>query len=194
MTDGLTFENGKVYGDAYDGGKLVGKIELLAVGTAAGTGQTVYLRRDVGERYLAMRADAAKEGVILQPVSGYRANVKQTALFAKAMAAAPVRVAQLIAQGRVEEASKIRVVAVVGKASGYPLTAYPGYSNHQDGTAIDIWLYKPHVAYVLANKVADKPEDEARFLKTYTWLKSNALRYGFKQLPSEKWHWSTTGR
>ena len=25
------------------------------------------------------------------------------------------------------------------------------------------------------------------------WLRANAGRFGFRQLPSESWHWSTTG-
>ena len=28
----------------------------------------------------------------------------------------------------------------------------------------------------------------------FKWLKANAARYGFYNLPSEAWHWSTTGR
>lgn len=28
----------------------------------------------------------------------------------------------------------------------------------------------------------------------YTWLQANAGRYGLHQLPSERWHWSTTGK
>jgi D-alanyl-D-alanine carboxypeptidase len=27
----------------------------------------------------------------------------------------------------------------------------------------------------------------------YQWLARNAGRFGFKNLPSEPWHWSTTG-
>jgi LAS superfamily LD-carboxypeptidase LdcB len=28
----------------------------------------------------------------------------------------------------------------------------------------------------------------------YQWLAGNAARFGFFNLPSEPWHWSTTGR
>ncbi|WNG61464.1 M15 family metallopeptidase [Archangium gephyra] len=27
----------------------------------------------------------------------------------------------------------------------------------------------------------------------FVWLKANAARYGFINLPSEPWHWSTNG-
>jgi D-alanyl-D-alanine carboxypeptidase len=28
---------------------------------------------------------------------------------------------------------------------------------------------------------------------TFQWLAANAARFGFYNLPSEPWHWSTTG-
>lgn len=54
-------------------------------------------------------------------------------------------------------------------------TARPGQSMHERGLAIDFqscWRGSP----------------------CFTWLASNAGSYGFKNLPSESWHWSTNGR
>lgn len=52
-----------------------------------------------------------------------------------------------------------------------PPTAKPGTSNHEEGLAVD---------YEMTNGV-------------FAWLKANAGKYGIKNLPSERWHWSTTG-
>jgi hypothetical protein len=65
---------------------------------------------------------------------------------------------------------------IYAKPSGLcsPPTALPGQSNHQKGLALDI-------------NVGDRSSRE------YQWLKNNAARYGFYNLPSEAWHWSTDG-
>ncbi len=55
-----------------------------------------------------------------------------------------------------------------------PPTARPGQSQHEIGLAID---FSP-CGY-------GSP--------MYRWLKGNASRFGFYNLPSESWHWSTTG-
>lgn len=54
-------------------------------------------------------------------------------------------------------------------------TARPGQSQHERGLAIDFrscW----------------------RGSDCFTWLSNNAATYGFFNLPSESWHWSTNGR
>ncbi len=57
-----------------------------------------------------------------------------------------------------------------------PPTAIPGSSNHERGLAIDF------------------RNCSTRSTACFTWLAANAGRYGFYNLPSEPWHWSTTGR
>lgn len=52
-------------------------------------------------------------------------------------------------------------------------TALPGHSMHERGLAIDFDID------------AGSPE--------HAWLQANAARYGLFNLPSEYWHWSTTG-
>lgn len=54
-------------------------------------------------------------------------------------------------------------------------TAIPGKSKHEEGLAIDFENMK------------------SRGGKGFNWLAANAAKYGFKNLPSEPWHWSTTG-
>jgi hypothetical protein len=55
-----------------------------------------------------------------------------------------------------------------------PPTAIPGTSNHQLGVAIDF-----------KNCSGGSP--------SFNWLKANADKFGFKNLPSESWHWSIDG-
>ena len=56
-----------------------------------------------------------------------------------------------------------------------PPTARPGTSQHEIGLAIDF--------------------DNCSYgSRAYNWLKANAASFGFYNLPSESWHWSTSGR
>lgn len=60
-----------------------------------------------------------------------------------------------------------------------PPTARPGFSQHERGLAIDF---------------AEGGRSFTRGSQGYRWLRANAARFGFFNLPSEPWHWSTTGR
>jgi LAS superfamily LD-carboxypeptidase LdcB len=55
-----------------------------------------------------------------------------------------------------------------------PPTAVPGSSNHERGQAIDF-------------------RNCSHGSSCFSWLSGNASRYGMYNLPSESWHWSTTG-
>lgn len=61
-----------------------------------------------------------------------------------------------------------------------PPTARPGASMHERGLALDI-TYK---GSTISNHSS----------AAYKWLAANAAKYGFYNLPSEPWHWSTNGR
>lgn len=61
-----------------------------------------------------------------------------------------------------------------------PPTARPGTSQHERGLAIDF--------------TADGRLIRSRSTPAFQWLAANAASYGFYNLPSEPWHWSTTGR
>jgi LAS superfamily LD-carboxypeptidase LdcB len=60
-----------------------------------------------------------------------------------------------------------------------PPTARPGSSQHERGLAIDF---------------TQNGRTLTRSTSAYRWLKANAHRFGMYNLPSEPWHWSTTGR
>lgn len=62
-----------------------------------------------------------------------------------------------------------------------PPTARPGNSMHERGLAIDFTEGRGQGALT-------------RRSRGYAWLRANAWRYGFKNLPSEPWHWSINGR
>ena len=59
-----------------------------------------------------------------------------------------------------------------------PPTAKAGDSNHEKGLAID--FNRNGIRLNSSN-----PE--------FSWLQSNAAKYGYINLPSENWHWSTSG-
>jgi peptidoglycan hydrolase CwlO-like protein len=60
-----------------------------------------------------------------------------------------------------------------------PPTARPGASMHEQGLAIDFSVNGRFI--------------NSRSDPTFVWLAANAGRFGFSNLPSEPWHWSTTG-
>lgn len=62
--------------------------------------------------------------------------------------------------------------ATAPASSCSPPTALPGSSRHERGEAIDF-----------ANLSG----------AGFSWLKANAARFGFYNLPSERWHWSVDG-
>ena len=67
------------------------------------------------------------------------------------------------------------LLAVTTASQCTPPTAKPGTSMHEKGLAIDFELCS------------------TRTTTCHTWLAKHAATYGFKNLPSEPWHWSTTG-
>jgi hypothetical protein len=60
-----------------------------------------------------------------------------------------------------------------------PPTARPGASMHERGLAIDF--------------VCNGSLITSRGSECFQWLAANAPGYGLSNLPSEPWHWSTTG-
>jgi peptidoglycan hydrolase-like protein with peptidoglycan-binding domain len=91
---------------------------------------------------LRMKRDAAQAGISLVVNSGFRTMAKQQELF------------ELFQEHKGNLAAK------------------PGFSNHQDGVAVD-WNTGPTT-------------DSA----VYRWLEANAHKYGWmRTVPSEAWHW-----
>jgi hypothetical protein len=59
-----------------------------------------------------------------------------------------------------------------------PPTARPGSSMHERGLAVD---------FTNGGRILSRSNP------AYGWLKANASRFGFYNLPSEPWHWSVNG-
>ena len=64
----------------------------------------------------------------------------------------------------------------------HPPTAIPGTSAHERGLAIDF----------TCNGGPIGQHDHTN--PCYLWLAAHAATFGLRNLPSEAWHWSTTGR
>lgn len=66
-------------------------------------------------------------------------------------------------------------------------TARPGSSQHEKGLAIDFTYQGQTICF---------PRRSAHCSGNagFTWLRNHAGSYGLRNLPSEAWHWSTTGR
>lgn len=89
------------------------KLRDVSTGGAA-SGRNEKLNNDAASSFEKMRSDAAKEGINLYALSGYRSKEEQTTLWNQ----------QVAKQGSEEAAAKI--------------SAPPGYSEHHTGYAIDI--------------------------------------------------------
>ncbi|MEW6434392.1 MAG: D-alanyl-D-alanine carboxypeptidase family protein [Myxococcota bacterium] len=107
--------------------------------TVSPIGNGKYLRSDAAAAFNAMRRDAARAGVNLNPVSGFRTMAEQTYLY------------NLYRSGRGN------------------LAARPGYSNHQSGISVDVstngsynsaayrWLAANARRYGFVNDVRGEP-------------------------------------
>jgi LAS superfamily LD-carboxypeptidase LdcB len=60
-----------------------------------------------------------------------------------------------------------------------PPTARPGLSLHEQGLAVD---------FTANGRFITSRSDPG-----FVWLAANAGRFGFRNLPSEPWHWSLSG-
>jgi D-alanyl-D-alanine carboxypeptidase len=93
--------------------------------------------------FRAMARAAEKDGIRLAVRSGYRSHAKQRRLYRK-----------------------------YRRGHGH-LAAKPGYSKHESGRALD--LYINH--------------------RVYAWLVAHAAKYGFRRtVRKEAWHWEYVGR
>jgi LAS superfamily LD-carboxypeptidase LdcB len=97
------------------------------------------VEKRTADAFLRMRKAASQDGVQIRIVSGFRSYAEQDRLY------------KLYLAGRGN------------------LAARPGYSNHQDGHALDLNASAPGV---------------------YSWLSRRARSFGFiRTVPSENWHW-----
>jgi hypothetical protein len=73
----------------------------------------------------------------------------------------------------------------VPSSSCHPETALPGTSNHEQGLAVDLKCN----GLLINLDNPNRPKNPSTKV-CFDWLVKNAGTYGFKNLPSENWHWS----
>jgi LAS superfamily LD-carboxypeptidase LdcB len=66
-------------------------------------------------------------------------------------------------------------------------TARPGSSEHEKGLAVDFTYNGQTICF-------PNPGSRCSGNPGFNWLKANAHKYGLRNLATEAWHWSTTGR
>lgn len=102
------------------------------------------MEQKTGKAFLAMREAALADGIDLYVYSGFRSMEHQRWLY------------QAWREGYGNKAAR------------------PGYSNHQLGRALDIYIGDPGIL---------------------DWLEANARAHGFKRtVPGEPWHWEYVGK
>lgn len=77
------------------------------------------------------------------------------------------------------------------RAGGFGLTgriAAPGYSNHQNGIAID-FVQERRPGHRVVNRSDDASRAKWRRSWFHGWLRSRAAEFGFQPLATEEWHW-----
>ena len=123
----------------------------------------IEVARSIGRELKALLADAKDAGIRFGGW-GYRSYDRQVELR--------------------EQNCGLRYYDVFVKSSSEcsPMTAVPGRSMHERGLAIDFY-----------RKRADGSIGEIAGTRAFRWLKRHAEDYGLYNLPSEPWHWSTTG-
>jgi D-alanyl-D-alanine carboxypeptidase len=145
------------------------KAELEPIGEHPASGQVVKLLRPAAQAFLEMQQTALQEGVWLIPVSGFRDNARQTALFRRA----------------------VRKYGSQKKAARW--VAVPGFSHHEAGLAIDLGdgtapecrvrrCFRKTAAYEWLRANAE------RF-----GFQLNQPRNPRSGPPREPWHWRFTG-
>jgi hypothetical protein len=78
------------------------------------------------------------------------------------------------------------------KAVCNPQTALPGTSMHESGLAFDLACEGKLINTGTGKKNRFQVNTSTR--KCFDWLNKNAGSFGLKNLPTENWHWSTTGK
>ena len=105
----------------------------------------------VARAYKRMEAAARKDGVELNIVSGFRTMAEQKVLYQRWL-----------------------------NGTGN-LAARPGFSNHQNGRALDL-------------NVQTGGSDAVGVGAVYKWLARNGSKFGFRRIPAEAWHWEYQGK
>lgn len=119
-------------------------------------GSLEFLREDAAIRLLQMITSSEKDGVLIYIHSAYRSYQTQCEVFKK-------KVSDYIKKSGQDIESAIHYINTK--------SAFPGESEHQLGTTIDLVTDIPQIGYKLEYEFAQT--------RAYQWLKSHAHEYGF---------------
>ena len=165
--------------DEIDVNHLIGKFnyrndsgfELVESGLSS---KTTYLRKEVYQKFKEMHAEAKKDGINLQIVSGTRNFEEQKGIWERKW-----ELNFKTLNDSVKTAKKILL-----------FSSMPCTSRHHWGTDMDL------------NSLNNKYFESGQGLKEYKWLQENGSKFGFCQVYDdkavtkrngyelEKWHWS----
>lgn len=167
--------------ESWEKGKPKGKIKLKAI--VSYTGQKML--SEAADKFNEMCKDAAKANPPVRIVasSGHRTQEDQIRIYNTRFVN---KYPQPKSAPDVPDAQ--RVINPKTALGAKAIAAYPGWSNHQNGRAVDI-----HVGEIkaVANRYA--PNSEMMKHPAYIWLKENAAKYGFDNKEgrsvNEPWHW-----
>jgi len=138
-----------IYYPIYSGGIVIDSSEVILLDDQR-------VSKSVYAAFKTMVDSAAKDSIFLHINSAYRTFEEQLLL-------------------RINNVKRKRMkndtlfLLISESKEFHPVTAKPGHSSHNRGTAFDI-------------STTEK--------KVFVWLKENAIKYGFvRTVRSEKWHW-----
>ncbi|TRZ41417.1 M15 family metallopeptidase [Robertkochia solimangrovi] len=157
--------------------ELIGKGDPALYG-----GESIGLRKEAYESFLKMKEAAAKEGIDINVVSGYRNYARQKGIWERKYKA-------YTTEGLKPEEAIDKIIE---------WSTIPGTSRHHWGTDIDIIDgSEPATGDVL---VPEKFHGEGPYRKLRVWLEAHAADYGFyivytnkpdrKGFKYEPWHYS----
>jgi len=130
------------------------------------------MKREVLPAFQKMSLAAQKAGIRLRLNSGFRTFEEQLATRSRNVTDKSKNTDRSYLINKTPQRGNFR-----------PLTAQPGRSNHQSGTAIDLQTGMPRGG-PHPNKIT----------KTWRWLANNAHKYGFvRTVKSERWHFIYVG-
>lgn len=164
--------------ESWNYGKYNGKIKLKAVVSYSGQ----RLLDVAADKFNEMCKAAAKEGIKIVATSGHRKQSLQIQLYNDRFVN---KYPQPRSSPDVPKDRRVKnPLTVNGKNIG--VAAYPGWSNHQNGKAVDIDVGE-HKAE------ADRYAGAMGKNPVFIWLTKNAAKYGFDNKEgkscNEPWHW-----
>lgn len=168
--------------------------------TAAAAGRLLAAANaDLARAQAAGDADALNT-VRLSATSGYRGSEHQRDLWRQYFGAPggyydQTRTAREALPGGAHGRAAIDYLLRPTGAGGFGIggrIAAPGYSNHQNGIAVDWWQERRR-GHAVLNRSGRAHRARWRATWFHRWLLANAAAHGFRPLATEEWHWEYRG-